>query len=440
MSDSTVLVSLFKELIKTDSFSNVMSGLGTFKDRKMQNTISKSPRLTLGIRDNFYKESPIMANIINSVVDDSIRKLPILDHAKSDLIYSKLEDLNIYEWIERTWKTARKDGFAVLTLNINDGQPSDTPVNIDRIKDVSIGFILSKDYLSPLSYNAENPSVPLNYWIQGTIPEYYRVNHTQVNKIYHKSRLLMFSGKYCGEDNLLENDSFPESLIDLFKNPVLLYEAICSSVSTLSDSAISEVIKFADLTNKLGDNEDEEVLKKLITLIMGKSVANRLILDKDDEFEYHSATFTGYKDLEGISKTYLSSSTGYPQTKLFGTSPAGGIGSNTGSYEDDIWANIISVACGKELKPNLKKIILYIKPVLKIPKNDIIPIEFESLKPVNRVEEAEIRNKQADTDIKYLNEGVLTVEEIRQSRFSGKFNINTQLLANTNKNKELLKK
>jgi phage-related protein (TIGR01555 family) len=431
----TDVINAFKALYKTDGYENILTGYGTIEDRKKQYSLVRSRRATAIERNIYYKDHPILSNIIDFLVDDSTKKDVIIDHEKGSLFLDKFNDLNLIDWMARTWKMARKDGTAVLVLNVVDGQPTETPVNVDRIKDVKINFILSKDDLRPLSADLDNPSlVPLSYWRLGTIPEFYQINHNEINKVYHKSRLLIFNGKYAGEDELKDNNSFYESYIDAYKEAVLFYEIVVGSLTSVSDSMIQEVIKFNGLTDKAVNDLDDEVIKTMLLTAMSKSITKKLILDKDDDFEYHSANLSGYSQLENIAKNYLAACVGYPKIKIFGDSPAGGIGSETGSYEDDLWSNIVYTAQSKEFKPNLLKIISYLKPIFKIKRTELIPLDFEPLNPMSLLEQAEIRNKQADTDIKYLKEGVLISEEIRQSRFSNKFNINTQLSSKKIKN------
>lgn len=196
----TDVINAFKALYKTDGYENILTGYGTIEDRKKQYSLVRSRRATAIERNIYYKDHPILSNIIDFLVDDSTKKDVIIDHEKGSLFLDKFNDLNLIDWMARTWKMARKDGTAVLVLNVVDGQPTETPVNVDRIKDVKINFILSKDDLRPLSADLDNPSlVPLSYWRLGTIPEFYQINHNEINKVYHKSRLLIFNGKYAGD-------------------------------------------------------------------------------------------------------------------------------------------------------------------------------------------------------------------------------------------------
>lgn len=412
---NSAIVQLFTELTKNDGLTNVYSGFGTEKDRKEQYTFTPDRRIDQYSLAAFYKDSALMGNIINSLVEDALSEVVTINHEKSELFYNYFKDvLNAYDWIERAWKTARENGGAVLLWHINDGQEPIMPVNHEKIKEIKPLFIIPKFFLNPLSVDHINPLQPLGYWIRGTIPEWYTISHDQISGVtYHKSRLMVFNGEYRGEKNLAETNSFGEATPDLNKRAVLLYEIIVGSLSTIADSIIQEVIKFDNFQNDLEAERDEEILHKLITIFLGKSVVNKIAIDKEDEFQYHSANVSGYKDLENIAKSYVSMSSKTPITKLFGESPSASIGSQSGGYEADLWNSDVKNARNKVLLPNLIKLINWLKPLLGFKQTEIVPLSFKSLIVLDPKTEAEVNKLEMEMFEKYLTMGIFTKDEIR---------------------------
>lgn len=405
------------EMQKFDGFSNVMSGLGTAIDRKTQYDFIGEPRLSIQTKQSMLRSSGATRVIAYELVNDAF-KLPLkINNDRFEEINKLIEKFNLYKLMSRAAKQGRTSGTAVLLWQINDGQSFDMPVIPERIKSIEPLIILSKEHLVPLSLDPDTKDRPYSVWIQGTEPEYYYTYHTQQNlqgTLFHKSRVMIFEGEYAGEDNLNNNNSFPESVIDVNKLAILLYELVVGSVSTLADSAIQEIIKLEGLNRDLDGNRDEELLKKLLLIMTGKSVVKKIALDKEDEYEYHSANFTGYEKIEQIAKTFISMSSKTPISKFFGESPSASIGSQAGSYEESLWYSRVEEYQTEQLKPNFDKFFTWIKALLNIPVKEIIAYNFPSIKPVDAKTESDINNKDADTLIKYIDKGLITVEEGRQ--------------------------
>jgi hypothetical protein len=123
-----------------------------------------------------------------------------------------------------------------------------------------------------------------------------------------------------------------------------------------------------------------------------------------------------------------------PLTLLLGVSP-GGFG--TGEADDNNWTNIVQSEQGAILVPALEDTyaVLFATPDFKNLIGDatwqVIPVP---LKQKTESDQAEIQNKQANTDKIYIDAGVLDAEEIAQSRFGkGEFTLHTTLDADTRK-------
>ena len=419
---------------KFDSFVSILSKLNTANDRKNSYSFQKDTRLSHYTRLGMYKDNAITRVIINSLVDDSLKKDIVIDHKKRDEIVNKLKELKIKEWLKRTAKEARITGFAGCFFMINDGQPFSAPVDYEKIRDIKPLYVLNREYITPLSASIQNPLIPTALQNNQEI-EFYQVSQGNT-EIWHKSRVVVFHGEYSGEEERNNNRGFYESVIDGFRKQILLYDLVNDSVSTLADSAIQEILSIEGLESKIGSNPDD-VLKQVMGMMLGKSVVGKLLIDAQDKFESHSANFTGYKEIEQIAKNYLSASTGIPKTKLFGDSPSGSIGSQTGSYEEDIWKDKVETYQTDEISPEFDKIMSWIKPLLSIPKDEIVLYKFPSLYPMTPLQEAQIRSTQANVDVAYINAKVLRPETVALSRFEGEYTTNTVI---DDKNLNLMKK
>lgn len=403
---------------------SMLSSLNTSKDGMQNYAYYGDQRLSSYTLIEMYRTSPVTRKVVNSLVDDSIRKGIEFDHEISDKILEKLEGLKLFSFLERAAKTARQTGKGLAFFHINDGNFPEIPVNHKRIKDVIPAYVLGKNAVSTMSADMDgNPKD----WEEGETIEFYKISGAnKIYQIWHKSRVLEFDGVYAGEDALNSNNGSYESVIDIARKGILLYEVFCDSTGNLSDRAIQEVLQIEGLGEKIKSNR-QGVFNYLQTMLMSKSVLNKLVIDKKDTFSFNSASFQGYKDLGAIIKEFLSLITGIPIPKLFGTSPSASIGSQSGGYEEKLWINDVETYQQNQLRPAINKFLTWIKPLLQIPETEVLLFTFPSLYPIDPKTDAEIREIQSRTDTNYINGKVTRPEEIALSRFKGKWNMNTQI-------------
>ncbi len=409
--------------LRLNSFVNEITGLGTWKDKTTQYKFMHTQRISYESINSMYRDSAIARNIVDSKVDDSLRNDIDIDHEISDSIINKLNELKVFDLLKRAGKTARQTGGALVFFHINDGNLSDIPVNHKKIREVKIGFVLSKYSYIPMAADKDgNPIM----WFYGAEIEFYKIqSSTHIFQIWHKSRVLELKGGYAGEEALNENNGIYESYIDLNRKAILLCEIFRDSISNVADSAIQEVIRIEGLEAKL-KKKDNSVFNMLQAVMMGKSTVNKLVLSKNDEFQYHSANLSGYEKIREIVESEASMSSRIPISKLFGKSPSASIGSQSGGYEEKLWINEVQ-SYQKDLSIEIKKVIDWIKPLLKLPQDEIIIFTFPSLYPIDPKTDAEIRKIQSETDKNYLEKGVVKPEEVALSRFKGKWSMNTQI-------------
>ena len=416
---------------KLDSFVSIMTELNGHKDRKNSYDYCPDRRLSWQTLKDMVKGSPMTRVIVNSVVDEAYKRdIDILDKRK-DEIKAKLKKIEYKDYSRRGAKEGRVHGKAGVFYFINDGNPEFIPVDCKRITEIKPAFVLNKWQMNGMCADPVS-GMPMPY-LPGLPIEFYRVTFYGTEYIFHKSRVLIYTGEYCGEDNYKQNLGNPESLIDLHRKPIFLYELFCDSISTLSDNAIQEVIQIDGLEDKLIQAQNDPTIKNnimanIMAMMMGKSVVNKLLLDGKDKYGHYSANLTGYKEIESIAKNFLAASTRYPKSKLFGDSPAGGIGSDTGSYEEDVWKDIVKYYQTEEMQPNQEMAINWVLPLPVLPEEIIIPIKYPSLYEMTPLEEANIKFLDSQTFGNHVTNRILRPERVGLSLFGqGEYSSEVQL-------------
>ena len=114
---------------------------------------------------------------------------------------------------------------------------------------------------------------------------------------------------------------------------------------------------------------------------------------------------------------------GIPHTVLLGESPGASLGATGGSQERD-WHKTVSAYQESRLYDLIRQALNMITAVLK---TDPVKFVFKPLDAPDMKTIAETHKIQAEADSKYIADGVLLPEEVRNSRFNGGFSTETEL-------------
>lgn len=161
---------------------------------------------------------------------------------------------------------------------------------------------------------------------------------------------------------------------------------------------------------------------------MAKSVLRAVVIDSEgEEFDYKARSMTGVKDLVDKGEDRLAADSGIPRTVLLGQSPTGGGLGSGGEHSSNNWNKFLESFQRDQLKDPITQLSNELATILKIDNKDLA-VTFAPTWVLSEKEEAELRAKQAETDQKYIDMGVVDVSEVRQSRFGGdKYSIETKI-------------
>lgn len=147
------------------------------------------------------------------------------------------------------------------------------------------------------------------------------------------------------------------------------------------------------------------------------SMMQPTVLDLSEALERNSISLGGMGDVLGHIMIALCASVGCPVTSLFGVSP-GGFG--TGEGEKRIWDDSVRAYQRLVVRPLLRWALtrVFESGAVSVPSGKW-SIEFPPLATATETESTLLRNQQALTDNIYLTHGVLSPNEVAQSRFGG---------------------
>jgi hypothetical protein len=180
------------------------------------------------------------------------------------------------------------------------------------------------------------------------------------------------------------------------------------------------VYKITNLGDLLAAGKDDQITKRIQIMNMARSILGAVVVGEGEEFQFNTGSVAGLADLVDRLKIRLQSSTDIPHTILFNES-ASGLGA-TGESERKNWFQYVAAQQKNYLKPRLVPFLtnafMCADCPVDAPKDDW-DVKFNPLDTPTEKEQAETRKIQTDADVAYIDRGVLTPEEVRQSRFGG---------------------
>lgn len=301
----------------TDRMENLVTGLGTSKDKATSNIWLHSGRNydtpTLSAR---FREDWISQKVVKIVPQDMTREWRKLS---SDEAQEADKHFEVSKMYRMAYQWARLYGTSFIILDVADGRSTEKPINwaklkpgclrsmhvVDRTRVVAIGEI-DQDPMSPTYGMPEN---------------YQYVNSTSP---IHKSRVIRFEGTelpiYERMRNLWYSDSVLIPLMDQMDN----FHSTSAAAAQMCQEANIDIIKVKGLANILQNSAGTAaMMNRFLSFKELKSAFGIGVLDASEEFESKSIQLSGVKDLIWEYLRMVAASVGIPATRFLSASPDG---------------------------------------------------------------------------------------------------------------------
>lgn len=406
-----------------DSLENLVAQLGTSQDKRSHSRFVNSKRLSAdGMQEELnalYRTDWLAGKVVDIIPDDMTREWRYftgdIEPDTVAMLVEEEERLGLAETFNQAHKWARLYGTAFVVMNVDDGQPVDQPLRIDRIRKGGLKHIkvvdrhrIDRADLQPI----ENPLDP-NYGM----PVHYRFVNTNV-KIHH-SRVIRFDGVKLPFDEFKRNNYMSDSVLDR------LYEALTNfnTVATGSASMVYEtnvdVMKVKGLMNYIQSPEGTSLIQKRFTLAgMLKSFNNMLLLDSEEEYDKKQNTFASIPDLLYAHALFLAGGSDVPATRLLGSSASGLNATGEGDMKN--YYDVIRSKQTKDYKPKLDYFDMIMAKSLGIKEDMDLSYKFNSLFQMTPKEQADTDFTNAQRDKIYLESGVVpeytVAKELKQKQ------------------------
>jgi phage-related protein (TIGR01555 family) len=420
-----LLGSKIKNSIRNDGWSNIFTGLGTSKDKRTGNQITRS-KTWQREAELLHDNDDIAKKIVNEVPKRGTAKW--IDHKvgqdeggieTANKIVDEFDRLEVKKKFRQAWAWARLYGGSGVYMAVDDGLDPSEPLNLNRIVRINSLTVLHRYELQrqELEDDINNPNfgLPRSYTISGrTVHEVPTVHH---------SRILRFDGSELSEQEFKNNDYWHDSVLNSLKQIIADYNGAYSGIAhAMTDFDVS-VLKLKNLADIIGSDDDDLVVSRLKLMNLSKSILGSILIDAEEEdFDTMNRQFTNVDKVLDKMDQRLVQATDMPHTVILGEGSSGNL-SGSGESEEKNMNTLVAAEQDDNLKSPIDVVSGVIMAAKQGPTNGkVLKSHSWTFNPLSEPSEkqiAETRKLTAETDAIYLDRSVVSSTEIAESRFGG---------------------
>lgn len=421
-----VLIDIWKH-IKTDGWENAVTMLGTSYASLSHHSMRGSLWLEPEELGDLYVGDPIARRLILEPYVSAFEKgYDLSPPAEMDTtiaqeqekaIRDKLDELGAVEALVEFLAWGELYGRGGLLLGAVDGSmdPAE-PLDKERVTELRWLAPLTTEEFSALSLD-DDPASP-TYGEPVTWQVRRGRKGTPVET--HTSRLLL-SGSVptslaMREDHEWRDIPALQAVYEDLRN----YNSGKTGMAQMLVDASQAVLKIMDLPAILSD--DDTLLKARLRILEMARALHIMPINAGDvngagaeDFQYVERTFSGVADTSDRLLGALSSGAGWPQTKLFGRSPAGE--NATGESDRENWDDLVLGKQRDKCIPPFQVVVSLVAQVLGF--DDGWTVGFAPLRQLTPTEQSALDKTVAETDAIYITNDVYDPSTVARFRFGG---------------------
>ena len=435
---------------------NVLTGLGTSKDRNETIGVKRSRVLSESAVDALYEQSWLIRKIVEKLPQQGTRSgwdLSLGDEtstsmkAKLDDLVGWTEKLHLRQALGAAVRYSRLYGGGALVLIADDRTPVDQPLNLRRLRTIHGLYPIDRWRLSPAS-GWSGIGEPDRYWFwtqhdrtldklteeaQAKPVTTAGLGMTEATQVeIHSSRVIRIEGLPCSWRSQQERQWWGVSVVDLVWDVFKRWETGQQSAADILHDFDLVVHELPGLANMLASGGEDKLRQRLQANALARSTIGAYLLNDGEKLTNLNRSAAGIADIMSNLKTEITGASGMPHTLLWGESPSG-LGAD-GRSEQAAFGNEVADWQAQHLKEPLQRVYELAMACAEGPwKGQKPPDDWEiTFRPTytpTEDEQAELRSKVATADIQYIQAGVLQPNEVALARFGKpRFSLDTTLL------------
>lgn len=319
-------------------------------------------------------------------------------------LQSIAEDLELDAVLNRAWKFARKDGGGAVVMVIEDGKPSNAPVDRANIWRVKKLVALDRWELTITRWGAEGDVVgPLEYQDQSGA----KWHHTRVVPFYNRE-LPLRRRPYYDYWSLGEYDRvYAEFLRD---------QDVQEALGKLLKEYSYDVLKL----NGIRSQSKDEIKKALVGIGLGIQKIGKIALDANDDYVTQTKTLAGLPDSVKLITARLAMIVRIPASILLFENPGG---LNSGANAGD-WESLLGQVEADQRKHYVPAVVAILSNVLASREGPtagrpVVERWRVQPRPLGRLSpqaQSQVRSANAAARASDVQNGIITVEEARRDK------------------------
>jgi len=400
-----------------DAFVNYGHNLGIGANNVLNSSTASFAPLTRirVLLEWMYRGQFVCKNAVDVPADDMTRQgVTIKGKIKPtdiEKIETRATQMGLWDRIKSTIKWSRLYGGCCAYMII-DGQRPETELRIETVGKGQFKGLLVLDRwmidpsLEMLVTDTSSPSLglPMFYRVTADAPALPRM------KIHH-SRIIRLQGNELPYWQALQENLWGLSVLETIQDRIQAFDLGSTGAAQLIDKSFIRTFKVQGLKELIGSNDPAyQGLQNYVEVMRSyQGIEGITLMDTNDEYEGHEhGSFSGLADIITEFRQQLSGALGIPQTKLFGTSPAGM--NATGESDIRNYYDMIKARQVSELLYGVTLIYRMIAQSEGIKVGDDFGIEFKPLWQPTEVEKAEIASKNTETILKAEEAGTVSTQ------------------------------
>lgn len=435
---------------------NVLTGLGTARDRNEAIGVKRSRILSESAVDALYEQSWLIRRIVEKLPQQGTRSgwdLSVGDETSSrmkkqlDDVVGWTEKLHLRQALAQAATFSRLYGGGAIVVIADDRTPIDRPLNLQRLRTIHGLYPIDRWRLYPAA-GWSGIGEPESYWFWTQADrDLQKLNEQAGNKQVtsaglglndatqveiHSSRVIRIEGLPCSWRSQQERQWWGVSVVDLVWDVFKRYETGQQSAADILHDFDLVVHKLPGLANMLAAGGEDKLRQRLQANALARSTIGAYLLNDNEELTNFTRSAAGIADILASLKSEITGASGLPHTLLWGESPSG-LGAD-GRSEQAAFGNEVADWQAQHLKEPLRRIYELVMACSDGPWKGKAPpddweITFRPTYTPTDDEQAELRQKVAAADSQYITNGVLQPNEVALARFGKpRFSLDTTLL------------
>jgi phage-related protein (TIGR01555 family) len=422
---------------RLDSWVNVITGLGSaLRDKREFTRFLHRARLTDTELDNLYHEEDIAARIAEALPAEALRRGYYLssendDPGLSSALAEYEKPLHFRRALKQAAIWARVFGGAVIYMGLEDGQPEDQPLAVERLQGIRFLQVLDRRYIYPIQEYSDQQRYgePELYQIQrSTRPSLGSQVSFQPGAVIHESRLLRLDGALTSQSRMDAQQGWSDSVLERVHEVIRDFGSSWQAVGHLMQDAAQGVYSMRGLQDAVASGETDAILSRIQLIEVSRSVARAILLDAEEKFERQAYNFQGIPDILKLLMIRVAAAANMPVIILMRQSPSGL--NATGDADIRLWYDQVQEYQADHLHDVIQRFyeLVFAAQDFAGQEPDEWDVLFGRLWQMTDLEQAQLEKTVAEKDKILIDSGMVLPEELAVSRFKARgFSLDTQI-------------